>query len=157
MESVIEGVLVTGTARAPLAGECVRCLEPLTDEAEAEYQEMFTYPDADAYGGAQDTTGDADAGDEEFLLRGDLFDLEPVLRDALVLSLPLRPVCREDCPGLCPDCGAALAKDPGHHHDDAIDVRWSALRELAADLHQRDTHDEHNKPPRASGDDQQER
>jgi uncharacterized protein len=165
MESVIEGVLVTGTARAPLAGECVRCLEPLADQAEAEYQEMYAYPDADAYGGAQDTTGEDGAEEDEFLLQGDLFDLEPVLRDAIVLSLPLRPVCREDCPGLCPDCGAPLAADPGHHHDDAVDVRWAALRDLASDMRESETrgrndepeHDEHNKPPRASGDDSQER
>ncbi|MGP3968555.1 YceD family protein [Streptomyces sp. 6N223] len=163
MESVIEGVLVTGTARAPLAGECVRCLEPLADEAEAEFQEMFAYPDADAYGGTQDTAGEAEAEEEEFLLQGDLFDLEPLLRDAIVLSLPMRPVCREDCPGLCPDCGTPLAGDPGHHHDDAVDVRWAALRELASDMREReprdqhDEHDEHNRPPRASGDDSQER
>lgn len=150
MESVMEGVLVTGTVLAPLAGECVRCLEPLTDEVEAEFQEMFAYPEADAFGGTRRDAADEDgAAEEEYVLRGDLFDLEPVLRDAIVLSLPLRPVCREDCPGLCPDCGAPLAGDPGHHHDDAVDIRWAALRDLAVD--------EPHKPPRASGDDPQER
>lgn len=169
MESVIEGVLVTGSVLAPLAGECVRCLEPLTDEVEAEFQEMFAYPEADAFGAAHGVADEDGAAEEEYVLQGDLFDLEPVLRDAIVLSLPLRPVCREDCPGLCPDCGTPLASDPGHHHDDAVDIRWAALRDLATDLRQdggaertgesgpQPGNDEHDKPPRASGDDPQER
>ena len=63
-------------------------------------------------------------------LEGDLVDLEPLLRDAVVLSLPFQPLCREDCPGLCTECGARLADDPGHQHEDAIDPRWAALRGL---------------------------
>jgi uncharacterized protein len=47
LESVLEGVLVTGTAHAPAAGECVRCLDPVEREFDAEFQEMFSYPDAD--------------------------------------------------------------------------------------------------------------
>jgi uncharacterized protein len=62
----------------------------------------------------------------------DLFDLEPVLRDAVVPSLPFQPVCREDCPGLCSECGAHLADDPDHHHE-VIDPRWSALQALTTD------------------------
>jgi uncharacterized protein len=158
MESVMEGVLVTGTVRAPLAGECVRCLEPLTDEVEAEFQEMFSYPDAaEAYLAPASGDEDADADDETLLLQGDLFDLEPVLRDAVVLSLPLRPVCQEDCPGLCPDCGAQLAGDPDHHHDDAVDVRWAALGELAEAMRPRQGSASQEKAPRPSGDDPQER
>ena len=60
--------------------------------------------------------------------------LEPVLRDAVVLALPLSPLCRDDCPGLCPDCGARLADaGPGHRHDDAVDPRWAALQGLEGD------------------------
>ncbi|OEU91423.1 YceD family protein [Streptomyces oceani] len=130
LESVMEGVLVTGTARASLTGECVRCLEPLEQQCEVEFQEMFSYPEAD------DRSRPADAGEEAeeeetFSLEGDLFNLEPVLRDAVVLSLPLQPVCREDCPGLCAQCGARLADDPEHEHDDAVDIRWAALQGLA--------------------------
>jgi uncharacterized protein len=125
LESVMEGVLVTGTAHAPVQGECVRCLEPVEREFDAEFQEMFSYPDADTRT-AHGDPGD-DAEDEDTLhLEDDLFDLEPVLRDAVVLALPMQPVCREDCPGLCPQCGARLADDPDHHHE-ATDIRWAAL------------------------------
>ncbi|GAB3971690.1 DUF177 domain-containing protein [Streptomyces sparsus] len=131
LESVMEGVLVTGTARAPLTGECVRCLEPLEQECEADFQEMFSYPDADDRNRAAAAGDDAEEEEEGLSLEGDLFDLEPVLRDAVVLSLPMKPVCREDCPGLCAVCGARLADDPDHQHDDAVDIRWAALQGLA--------------------------
>jgi uncharacterized protein len=123
LEAVMEGVLVTGTARAELTGECVRCLEPLRDDVEVDFQELFAYEESDT---ATDT-------DEEDVsrLEGDLLDLEPLLRDAVVLSLPFQPLCRDDCPGLCAECGARLADDPDHQHDDAIDPRWAALQGLA--------------------------
>jgi uncharacterized protein len=73
---------------------------------------------------------DDDAEEETFFLEDGLLDLEPVLRDAVVLALPLQPVCREDCPGLCSECGARLADDPDHHHE-AVDIRWAALQGLA--------------------------
>ncbi|MEU9604535.1 YceD family protein [Streptomyces sp. NPDC048057] len=131
LESVMEGVLVTGTARASAEGECVRCLEPLRLDVVAEFQEMFTYPDADdrSRGRAADAGDDAEGEDVVFLKDG-LFDLEPVLRDAVVLALPMQPVCREDCAGLCTQCGVRLDDDPDHHHD-ALDIRWAALQGLA--------------------------
>ncbi|MEU1310429.1 YceD family protein [Streptomyces cinnamoneus] len=153
LESVMEGVLVTGTARAPLTGECVRCLEPLERELEADFQEMFSYPDADARGRIAAADDDAEDDEEDmFSLEDDMFDLEPVLRDAVVLSLPLQPVCQEDCPGLCSECGARLADDPDHHHD-AVDIRWAALQELAGS----DQDGEKDNAPRANGDDSQEK
>lgn len=137
LESVMEGVLVTGTARARAEGECVRCLEPLGLELEADFQEMFSYPDADDRGRvkaepADDAEGSSENEDRLFLEDG-LFDLEPVLRDAVVLALPMQPVCQDDCPGLCSECGARLADDPDHHHD-AVDIRWAALQGLAGSL-----------------------
>jgi uncharacterized protein len=155
MESVMEGVLVTGTVRAPLAGECVRCLEPLDREVTADYQELFAYPDtlAGVPGRGQDGAADEEADEETQVLQDDMVDLEPVLRDAVVLSLPLQPVCREDCPGLCPECGARLADDPEHHHEEAVDIRWAALRELAGTLESRDGAARQEKAPRGSGDD----
>ncbi|MGH3343502.1 MAG: YceD family protein [Carbonactinosporaceae bacterium] len=118
LESVMEGVLVSGTAQAPLAGECVRCLERLESDLDVEFQELFVYPGHDAV-------------DEETLcVEGDMLDLDPVVRDAVVLALPFQPVCRDDCPGLCSACGARLADDPGHRHE-AIDPRWAALEGLA--------------------------
>jgi uncharacterized protein len=129
LESVMEGVLVTGTARAPVKGECVRCLDPVERELDAEFQEMFSYPDADTRTAAGGDPGD-DAEEEDTLhLEDDLFDLEPVLRDAVVLALPMQPVCREDCPGLCPQCGVRLDADPEHGHH-VVDPRWAALRQL---------------------------
>jgi uncharacterized protein len=119
LEAVMDGVLVSGTARAPLVGECVRCLERFESDLDSEFQELYAYPDTDADEGAP-------------RLVGDLFDLEPVLRDAVVLALPLQPWCREDCPGLCAECGARLADHPDHRHEVA-DPRWAALQGLFGD------------------------
>ncbi|MFG2814063.1 YceD family protein [Streptomyces sp. NPDC004673] len=131
LESVMEGVLVTGTARASAKGECVRCLEPVGLELEADFQEMFSYPDADDRGRVSAEPGD-DAEDDEDrqYLEDGLIDLEPLLRDAVVLALPMQPVCQDDCQGLCSTCGARLTDDPDHHHD-AVDIRWAALQGLA--------------------------
>jgi uncharacterized protein len=122
LEAVVEGVLVTGTAQAGLVGECVRCLEDIRSEITAEFQELFVYDDED----------ERDAEDEETSrLEGDLVDLEPLLRDAVVLALPFQPVCEDDCPGLCTECGARLADDPDHGHEAAVDPRWAALQQLS--------------------------
>jgi uncharacterized protein len=121
LEAVMEGVLVTGTAHASLAGECARCLEPITDEIDVRFQELFVY---------EDHALPEEEDDEVSTLQGDLVDLEPLLRDAVVLALPFQPLCEDDCPGLCPDCGARLADDPDHAHEAAIDPRWAALADL---------------------------
>ena len=120
LEAVMEGVLVTGTATAALEGECVRCLEPITDDLSATFQELFVYDDH----------GTPEEDDEVSMLEDDLFDLEPLLRDAVVLALPFQPLCEDDCPGLCTECGARLADDPEHTHEAAIDPRWAGLTEL---------------------------
>jgi uncharacterized protein len=131
LESVIEGVLVSGTARVQLTGECSRCLDPISDELEIDLQELYAYGETDARGRPVEPV-DGDAEDDEGRhLVGDHLDLEPLLRDAVVLDLPLAPVCRDDCPGLCPHCGFRLEDDPEHHHD-VIDPRWAALGALGA-------------------------
>jgi len=116
LESVVEGVLVSGTATAPLSGECGRCLEPVRDTLAVDLQELFAYADSD------------DQDEDVSRMEGDLLDLEPVLRDAVVLALPLTPLCREDCAGLCVDCGERLDDLPADHAHDAPDPRWAALR-----------------------------
>jgi uncharacterized protein len=121
IEAVMEGVLVTGSATAELVGECVRCLEPIADEMAARFQELFVYDDHDH---------DPDEDDETSRLEDDLLDLEPLLRDAVVLALPFQPLCTEDCPGLCAECGARLADDPEHTHEAPIDPRWAGLTQL---------------------------
>ena len=116
LESVVEGVLVSGTATVQLRGECVRCLGEVSDELEIDVQELFVYPESDA------------TDDEASRLEGDLVDLEPLLRDGVVLDLPFQPLCREDCQGLCAECGANLNDDPQHTHDAPLDPRWEKLR-----------------------------
>ena len=119
LESVVEGVLVTGTARMEALGECVRCLVDVTVPIEVDVQELFVH-DASSEAGYDD--------DEQVsLLQGDLVDLEPVIRDDVVLDLPFQPLCTPDCSGLCPTCGVRLDDDPGHHHDSGADPRWAAL------------------------------
>ncbi|MYW95598.1 DUF177 domain-containing protein [Amycolatopsis rubida] len=121
LESVVEGVLVTGTAAAVATGECSRCLDPVTENVEADLTELFAYP-----GSATEETTDED---EIPRLVDDRIDLEPTVRDAVVLALPLAPLCREDCPGLCIECGVKWADlEPGHGHE-KIDPRWAALVE----------------------------
>jgi uncharacterized protein len=121
MEAVVEGVLVSGTVTAPVSGECGRCLEPFTGTISVDVQELFAYPDS--------TTDDTSDADEVRRLVGDLLDLEPVVRDALVLALPLSPVCRDDCRGLCPTCGLRWDDLPADHTHETFDPRWAALAE----------------------------
>jgi uncharacterized protein len=125
LEAVMEGVLVTGEAQAELVGECVRCLDEVRDEIVADFQELFVYEESDTAQHPQDGEDD-----DVSRLEGDLLDLEPLLRDAVVLMLPFQPLCREDCPGLCPRCGARLADDPNHQHDESVDPRWAKLSGL---------------------------
>lgn len=124
-ESALEGVLATGTVESVARGACVRCLEAVLLPVQASFQELFAYADRAAH---HQEVGDDD--EDRYVLEGDLLDLEPMLRDAVVLQLPFQPVCRPDCPGLCPQCGALLADDPHHGHD-TIDPRWASLQALA--------------------------
>jgi len=115
LEAVMEGILATGSASVHATGECVRCLAPVDEQFVVDFQELFVYEGAT---------------EDEYPVEDDLIDLEPALRDALVLALPLNPLCGPDCPGLCPECGARLADDPEHTHGDAIDPRWATLSQL---------------------------
>ena len=122
LESVAEGVLVTGTVSGPTAGQCVRCLEPFSGDVEIHLTELFAYP-----GSATEATSEAD---EVGHVVDDTVDLEQSIVDQVGLQLPLAPLCRPDCPGLCPQCGIALATaEPGHQHD-VIDPRWAKLSRL---------------------------
>ncbi len=115
LEAVMEGVLATGTASVLLKGECVRCLREIDEQDVIDIQELWLYEGAT---------------EEEYQLEDELLDLEPVLRDAVVLALPLNPLCDPECPGLCSQCGIRLADDPDHTHGEAIDPRWAALNQL---------------------------
>jgi uncharacterized protein len=120
LEAVMEGVLVSGTVRGRAVGECVRCLERVELDVDADLQELYVYP------------GRAPEGEDDDELReleGDLIDLGPAMYDTVVPALPFQPVCSEDCPGLCSECGARLADDPDHRHESA-DPRWAALQAM---------------------------
>lgn len=127
LESVLEGVLVTGTADLLVAAECSRCLEPFDWHEEVELTELFSYPPTDARGAVVEEEDESE--DPLPVLQDDLVDLQPVLRDAVVLDLPLAPLCSDDCLGLCPDCGVRLEDAPQHAHE-VTDPRWAALAAL---------------------------
>ncbi|MET3811890.1 uncharacterized protein ABIB14_003020 [Arthrobacter sp. UYEF3] len=122
LEAVHEGILVSGTANVKVTGECGRCLDPLAYDQEVDLQELFLYGEAEF--------PDEEVEQEQRRVEHDLIDLEPVLRDAVVTMLPFQPVCREDCQGLCSECGVRLEDEPGHHHE-VVDPRWAALADLA--------------------------
>lgn len=121
LESVMDGVLVSGVVTAPVSGECGRCLADVSDTLTVRLQELYVYPE---------TSTDHDAEDEVLQLEGDFLDLTPTLRDAVVLALPLTPLCREDCRGLCAECGERLDDLPDDHQHDTTDARWGSLAGL---------------------------
>ena len=122
LESVSEGVLVSGTVQGPTRGECSRCLGPVTGDVEIALTELFAYPDS--------LTENTTEEDEVGHVIDHTVDLEQPIVDAVGLALPFVPVCTPDCPGLCPQCGVALATaEPGHQHDQ-IDPRWAKLTQF---------------------------
>ncbi|NNH72659.1 DUF177 domain-containing protein [Nocardia uniformis] len=125
LQSVSEGVLVTGSVRAPIEGECSRCLESFTDELELQLTELFAYPNS----ATEQTTEE----DEVHRLVDDMVDLEPVVIDAVGLELPLQPLCEPDCAGLCPECGVRMAIASSDHGHEILDPRWAKLATFAAD------------------------
>jgi uncharacterized protein len=127
LEGVAEGVLVTASVMAPLVGECARCLEPFTSSTQVRFQELFA-PDS-----AESADVDEQDGEASYPLDGSgQLDLEPALRDAVVLELPLSPLCEDDCKGLCPECGVRLADaEPGHEHEQR-GAMWAALQDYRA-------------------------
>ncbi|MGE2718825.1 YceD family protein [Mycolicibacterium celeriflavum] len=130
VESVSEGVLVSGTVSAPTSGDCARCLTSVTGDVEIDLAELFAYPDS-----ATDETTEAD---EVGRVVDDTVDLEQPIIDAVGMALPFAPLCGPDCAGLCPDCGVALADaEPGHHHE-RIDPRWAKLAGMFDDENTRE-------------------
>lgn len=112
LESVHEGILATGEVDTTATTECSRCLDPLKLEVEVDFQELFAY---------------SLEQEDDFLVQDEQIDLEQAITDAVVLSLPFKPVCSEDCLGLCSECGVKMAEDPKHTHQAPIDSRWSEL------------------------------
>jgi uncharacterized protein len=115
LESVHEGILATAELDALAETECSRCLEPIEVPVEVDFQELFAY--------SLET-------EDDFLVQDEQIDLEQAITDAVVLSLPFKPVCSETCQGLCSECGLKLAENPNHIHEAPIDSRWSELERL---------------------------
>jgi uncharacterized metal-binding protein YceD (DUF177 family) len=121
LESVMEGVLVTGDLDVPVTGSCARCLEPIEDTLHLDVQELYAYEGS--------TTEATSEEDEVRRIEGDFLDLAPLARDTVVLNLPLAPVCTDDCAGLCVDCGQRLDDLPADHSHEIVDARWAGLAE----------------------------
>jgi uncharacterized protein len=144
LESVVEGVFVSGDISAVAGGECVRCLAPVSVEVDARVDELFAYPDSLA----EQTTEE----DEVRRIEGEYLDLEPVVRDAVVLALPLAPLCKDDCQGLCPTCGERLDDLPTGHSHETVDPRWAALAERFGTTEHDPAHAGTSQDPAAAGD-----
>ncbi|GAB2569533.1 YceD family protein [Leucobacter ruminantium] len=112
LESVHEGILVSAEVRTTMHAECGRCLNEFATPLQIEFQELFAYTPTEA---------------DEYGVHGDHVDLEPPLRDAVVLALPFQPVCRPDCPGLDPESGELRDAEAEGSPDADIDPRWAAL------------------------------
>ena len=122
LESVVEGIYVHGTVTAELEGECSRCLDPVEQDVDVRLDELFLYPEKVR----------AEEREDAVLLEDDEVRLGPLVRDALAMEADERPLCREDCPGLCAQCGFRMEDDPEHHHE-VIDERFAALKGLFDD------------------------
>ena len=112
LESIHEGILATGEVVTTATALCSRCLEPLELKVEVDFQELFAY---------------SLEQEDDFLIQDEKINLEQAITDVVVLSLPFKPVCSEDCLGLCSECGLNLSQDPNHVHEASIDSRWSEL------------------------------
>jgi len=138
LESVTEGVLLSADLYAVAKGECIRCLDPVEIIVERKIQELYRYePSADKGGKGKKHSSRNDNSDEidldavdELWLEGNEMNLEVPIRDAIVLDLPVNPLCSEDCLGLCSECGEKWAKLPDGHFHEAIDARWAGLAGL---------------------------
>jgi uncharacterized protein len=121
LDSISGGIEVTASITTPWQGECRRCLRRLDGKLHCEVRELYR-PRADHEA--------PDDDEDTYPLSGDYLDLRPLVRDAVLLELPLAPLCQEDCPGLCPTCGADLNEGPCGCSPSAVDPRWAALDSL---------------------------
>jgi uncharacterized metal-binding protein YceD (DUF177 family) len=119
IESVVEGVLVTGPVDAPVTFSCARCLKPLEGDVVVDLCELFVAPGHEA-----------PAEEETYEIHGQEIDVEPMLRDNIALALPLNPICREDCAGICATCGRDLNTGACDCTTEELDPRWAGLSEL---------------------------
>lgn len=143
LESVTQGVLVSAQLSTIAEGQCMRCLEPVEFEIERWIQELYRYAPEKAHTKAERKRAAAEEDyldlTDEYLMDGEIMDLAGPIRDAIILSLPINPLCSEDCPGLCPICGVKWnALSPDHSHE-FIDARWAGLAGLLPEPPSRET------------------
>ena len=140
-DSIVDGLVLTARINAPVHAECTRCLKPIKRDWTVNVTSFFPYEDASTNSNGKSKNDEVDiiAGEDESedtypLLGGGAWaDLEALLRDTLVEELPLQPLCKPDCKGLCSQCGVDLNEHPDHHHD-VTDIRFAALEGLKAKL-----------------------
>lgn len=145
-DSIVDGLILNARISAPVHAECTRCLKPIQRDWTVNVTSFFPYEDKSAAGkggkagknGKEEEVdiiaGEDEAEDTYLLLDGGAWaDLEALLRDTLVEELPLQPLCKPDCKGLCSQCGIDLNENPDHQHD-MTDIRFAALEGLKAKL-----------------------
>ena len=120
LEAVMEGVLVSGTVRGTAVGECGRCLAEVTQDLEVTVQELFAYP------GKKPLELADDEDEIREVAQGELVDLEPAVRDAIVLELPFQPVCD----GPCQQDYEIGVSEQTPLTEEPADPRWAALQSL---------------------------
>lgn len=132
LESVSEGVLVSAQVSTVAEGECIRCLDPVEVPIARNFQELYRYAPEKAHTKAQRKAAEVfdDVDEEESVMDGELINLENPVRDAIVLALPINPLCAEDCPGLCPRCGVKWTLLEAEHRHDVKDPRWAGLSDF---------------------------
>lgn len=130
LQSVSEGVLVQGQLHTTAYGQCARCLRDIARPMDEMVAELIFYPESRK---ALLDEGDEEAEDMPVIV-DDQIDMEPIVRDCLVLAMPLSPLCRPDCLGLCSECGQPWEDLPDDHTHEVFDPRFSALDALAAQL-----------------------
>ncbi len=137
-DSIIDGLIFTGTFTAPVTAVCARCDRDLSGDWSEQVTAFFPYEDADA-GKTRNEDVEIIAGEEEsgdtypLIDNGTFANIEPLLRDTFVSALPLNPLCKPDCKGLCPQCGLDLNENPEHVHE-VTDLRFADLEAFKEQL-----------------------
>jgi uncharacterized protein len=127
---ISEGLLVQGNVEANVDLECSRCLTNFAVPVEARLEEQFQ-PTIDVMTGTPVQRLEGQDNDATFDIdHNHMMDLSEPVRQAILVSLPMKPLCREDCAGLCPNCGANQNEGPHQCEVETADNRWAGLREL---------------------------
>ncbi len=128
---IIKDIRLRGRLSTGLELQCARCLEPVSQEITREFELLYRPLGTDA---GRDELSVTDAEAEIGYYQGEGLLLEDVLREQVLLALPLKVTCREDCKGLCPQCGKNLNEQQCSCSTEVEDPRWAALKEVRSRL-----------------------